>query len=89
MSEFDNDYAWFNLQDGFNRAKADPTILLDKFSLPKDKCQALCNGIRNGTASIILDGSYNSSSPIEQVGTSAVIMAPSTEMSDKQHWTRG
>ena len=56
-----------------------PTILLDTFVLPEDMCQALINGIRNVTASIVSDGSFNPASPIGPVGTSAVILAPSTE----------
>ena len=89
MSEFENDYAWSNIRDGFDKAKVDSTILLDKFALPKDRCQALSDGIRNGTASIVSDGSYNSSSPIGPVGTSDVIMAPSTDMRDQQHRVKG
>ena len=89
LSEFEDDYAWSNIRDGFDKAIGDPTILLDKFALPKDMCQALSDGIRNGTASIVSDGSYNSSSPIGPVGTSAVIMAPSTDMRDQQHWVKG
>ena len=58
-------------------------------SLPEDMCQVLCNRIRNGTVSTVSDGSYNSSSPIGPVGTSAVIMAPSANMRNKRHWTRG
>ena len=52
MSEFEDDYAWVDLEDGFNKAKADPTVLLDNFSLPDDNCQAFCTGISNGTASM-------------------------------------
>ena len=79
LSEFENDYAWSDLQEGFDKAIEDPTILLDKYILPEDKCQALSDGIRNGTASIVLDGLFNPTSPIGPVGTSAMILAPSTE----------
>ena len=89
MSEFVNDYAWSNIQDGFDKATVYPTILLDKFALPEDMCQALSDRIRNGTTFIVLDGSYNSTSPIGPVGTSAVIMAPSTDIRDKRHWVKG
>ena len=61
--------------------------MLDKFVLPEDNCQALSNGIRNGTASIVSDGSFNPSSPIGPVGTSAVILAPSIE-GPKKHWAK-
>ena len=35
MSEFEDNYAWVDLEDGFNKAKADPTFLLDKVFSPK------------------------------------------------------
>ena len=88
MSEFENDYAWSDIQDGFDKAKVDPTILLDKFVLPEDMCQALNDRIRNRTASIVLDGSFNPTSPIGPVGTSAVILATSTECHTR-HWLNG
>ena len=89
LSEFENDYTWSNIQDGFDKAILDPTILLDKFALLEDMCQALSDGIKNRTASIMSDSSYNSSSPIGPVETSVVIMAPSTDMRNKQHWVKG
>ena len=89
LSEFEHDYAWSTIDDGFTRATEDPTILLDKFTLPADKGEALSGGIRNGTASIVSDGSFNRTLPIGPVGTSAVIMAPSTNMQDQQHWVKG
>ena len=78
LSEFENDYTWSNLQEGFDYAITDPTILLDKFILPKDVYQVLVERISNGTASIVSDGSFNRASPIGPVGTSVVILAPST-----------
>ena len=88
MSQFEYDYTRSNLQDGFDKAKVDPTILLDKFVLPEDRYQALSDGIRNGTANIVSDGSFNPTSPIGPVGTLAVILAPSTEC-HKRHWVKG
>ena len=88
LSEFENDYAWSNLQEGFDYAINNPTILLDKFVLPEDMYQALINGIRNGTTSIVFDGSFNPVSPIGPVGTLAVILAPSTECLPR-YWTKG
>ena len=41
LSEFENNYVWSNLREGFDKAIEDPTILLDKFVLPEDNCQAL------------------------------------------------
>ena len=37
LSEFDNDYAWSNLQESFDKAIKDSTMLLDKYILPEDK----------------------------------------------------
>lgn len=42
-------------------------------------CQALIDGIRNGTISIVSDGSFNPAFPIWPVWTSTVILAPSIE----------
>ena len=42
-------------------------------------CQALIDRIRNGTANIVSASSFNPASPIGSVGTSAVILAQSTE----------
>ena len=57
--------------------------------LPEDGCQALNDGIRNGTAHIVLDGSFNPTSSIGPVGTLAVILAPSTKVRHKRHWVKG
>ena len=45
LSECENDYAWSNLREGFDKAIKDPTILLDKYVLPEDNYQALSDGI--------------------------------------------
>ena len=88
LPEFENDYARSNLQEGFDYAVNDPTILLDTFVLPEDMCQALIDGIRVSTTSIVSNGSYNPASPIGPVGTSAVIQASSTECLPR-YWTKG
>ena len=88
LSEFENYYTSSNLQKGFDYTINNPTIFLDAFVLPKDMCQALINGIRNGTASIVSDGSFNPASPIGPVGTSAVILAVSTECLPR-YWPKG
>ena len=66
----------------------DPTILLDKFVLPKDMCQALIDEIQNSIASVVSDGSFNPASPIGPVGTSTVILASSTEYLPR-YWAKG
>ena len=96
LSEFENNYARSILQENFDNTIIDPTILLDKFVLPEDMCQFLVECIRNGTTSIVSDNSFNLASPIGPVGTSAVILAPSTgchkKILDKRmelgHWSR-
>ena len=79
LSEFENNFSWSTLQEDFDNAIIDPTILLDIFVLPEDMCQSFVEGIRNGTASIVSDGFFNSAFPIRPVGTLAIILAPSTE----------
>ena len=78
LSEFEHDFAWSTLQESFNYAIIDPTILLDKFVLPEGVCQSLVEGIHKGTPSIVSDGSFNTAFPIGPVGSLAVILAPST-----------
>ena len=88
LFEFENDYVWSNLQESFDKAIKDPTILLDKLVLPENMCQALSDGIQNGTANIVFDGSFNPASPFGPVGMSAVILVPSTKCLPR-HWTKG
>ena len=57
----------------------DHTILLDQYHLPRDGCLALVAGIVAGTASTLSNGSFNPESLIGPAGTSAVVLAPSTE----------
>ena len=78
LSEFENDYIWSNLQEGFDYTIANPTILLVKFFLLEDMFQTLVKGISNGTASIVSECSFNCASLIGPVDTSAVILALST-----------
>ena len=59
ISDFDNSPTWTSLSDGMDMAIEDPTILLDQYQLPVDNCLALIEGIVNGTASIVSDGSFN------------------------------
>ena len=61
----------------------DPTILLHKYHLPSDECHALVDGIVAGTPRIVSDGSFNPESLMGPTGTSAVVLAPSTECSGK------
>ena len=79
VSNFDDVSAWTSLSDGMDTAIEDPTILLDQYHLPCDGCLALVADIVAGTVSIVSDGSFNPESLIGQAGTSAVVLAPSTE----------
>ena len=83
LSDFEDASLWISLSDRMDTAVEDPTILLDRFCLPADGCLALVVGIAAGTASIASDGSFNPESLIGPAGTSAVVLAPSTECSAK------
>ena len=83
LSDFEDASVWTSLSDGMDSAVEDPTILLDKYQLPRDDCRALVEGIVAGTASIVSDGSFNPESSTGPAGTSAVVLAPSTECSAK------
>ena len=54
---------------------------------PEDTCNSLVEGIRNGTASIVSDRSFEQNSSIGQAETSTVILAPSTT-SQPKHWAK-
>ena len=69
-------------------AVEDPTILLDQYHLPSNDCLAPVAGIETGTASIVSDGSFNPESLIGLAGTSAVVLAPSTNCPAKLY-TKG
>ena len=88
LSEFEENYSWSTLQESFDNTIIDQTILLDKFVLPEDMCQSLGEGIRNCTASIVSNGSFNAASPIDPAETSTVILAPFTT-GNKKYWTIG
>ena len=88
LSDFEANSEWSNISEGFDYALKDETILLDRFFPPDDMCNSLVEGIRNGTASVVSDGSFEPNSAIGQAGTSAVILAPSTTCQPK-HWAKG
>ena len=88
LSDFEANLEWSNLSEGFDYAINDKTILLNRFFPPTDMCNNLVEGIKNGTASIVSDGSFEQNSPIGPAGTSAVILASSTS-SHQHHWARG
>ena len=88
LSDFEADSEWSTLSKGYDYVVNDPTILLGKFILPEDMCNGLVDGIREGTASIVLDGSFEPNSPIGMAGTSAVILTPSTICQPK-YWVKG
>jgi len=88
LSDFEDEPTWSTLSEGFDNAINDQTILLDKFLLPENMCNNLVEGMQNGTAIIVSDGSFDAASPIRPVGTSAVILTPSTECHER-YWTKG
>ena len=88
LSDFEANSEWSNISEGFDYALEDDTILLDRFFSPKDMCHSLAEGIRKGTASVVSDRFFEPNAAIGQVGTSAVILAPSTTCQPK-HWAKG
>lgn len=76
-SDYKDKVGWDTLQDDFDAAVADPSILLDQVRVPQDNCYVLTLGIRNSTASIVSDGLYDESFPIGPAGALAVVLAQS------------
>ena len=83
LSDFEDSSLWTSLSMGMDSTVEVPTVLLDQVRLPSDGCLALVAGIAAGTASIVSDGSFNSESVMGPTGTSAIVLAPSTECSAK------
>ena len=55
QSDFEDDTERNSLEDGLEAAVNDKTILLDKYSIPSDNCEALVAGIIAGSACIVSD----------------------------------
>ena len=94
LSDFVDTSSWASLSDGMDTAYDDPRILFDRYQLPSDRCFALVNGIVQGTACIISDGSFNPDSTINPSGISAVVLVPSTNCATKfyakeNNWVTG
>ena len=94
LSDIKDTAPWDSLVDGLNSAVDDPTILLDQYHLPPDGELALVNGIVEDTACIVSDGSFNPDSSLGPAGTSAVVLAPSTNCAIKfyakgDNWVTG
>ena len=94
LSDFEDNFAWTPLSDGLDTAIDNPTILLDRYLLPSDKCLTLVNGIVQGTACIVSNGSFNLDSSFGPTGTSAVVLAPFTNYETKlyakgNNWVTG
>ena len=68
LSDFEDNSEWSTLSEGFDYAINDQTILLDKFVLPEDMYKSVGDDIRNGTASIVSDGSYEKILKLERPG---------------------
>ena len=83
LSDFEDKSSWDSLSDGLDTAVDDPTILLDWYQLFADDCLALMNGIVQETAGIVSDGAFNPDSSLGPTGTSAVVLAPSTNCATK------
>ena len=83
LSDFKDTSAWVSLSNELDTAVDDPTILFDQYQLPSNGCLALVNGIVEGIACIVSDGSFNLDSSLGPAGTSAVVLAPSTSSATK------
>lgn len=94
LSDLKDESLWTTHSDGMDSVVEDPNILLHNYQLPSDDCRALVDGIVAGTASIVIDGSFNPESSMGPTGTSAIVLAPSTECPDKfyakgNNWVTG
>ena len=78
-SDFEDHLRWNSIRDGFEFAHLDQSILLNKFCILSNDCKAIADGISQGTASVVSDGSFCKDSQIGPSGTSAVIVAPETD----------
>ena len=54
---------WENINEALIAAGNNPVILLDEFSITEEKCNNLAQGIADGTACVVSDGSFNQNSP--------------------------
>ena len=94
LSAFEDTAAWNSLTDRLDTAVNDPTILIDQYHLPPDSGIVLVNGIVEGIACIVSDGSFNPDSSLGPAGTSATVVAPSTNCTTKfyakrNNWVTG
>lgn len=70
---FDNNEENNPIDNAFKASVRCQRVLLDYYKLPEDKCLAIAEAIKNGTARAISDGSFR---PIEKTGTSGFIITP-------------
>jgi hypothetical protein len=71
-----------------------PDILLDSHDMAKDGGLVIVQGIKDGTAQIVSDGSYKNDTPIGPAGTSAFRIAPYANNKEEQcivgyNWVTG
>jgi hypothetical protein len=67
---------WRNIDEAMRLIQFHPEILLDSHNMAKDGGLAIVQGIKDGIARIVRDGSYKKDTPIEPAGTSTFHMAP-------------
>lgn len=77
LSNFEDLTRWNNLGHGFNSARLDPIIVLDKFYIPGDHWNEIASGISQETASFVINESFCREYPIGSSGTSDVIIIAS------------
>ena len=87
-SYFEDHLRWNNICDGFRFAHLDQSILLDSFCIPSNDCRDIVDGLSQGTASVISDGSFCRDSLIGPSCSSLIIVAPETDY-NQNLWATG
>jgi hypothetical protein len=85
---------WRDIDEAMRLIQFHPDILLDSHDMAKDGGLAIVQGIKDGTARIVSDGSYKKDTPIRPAGTSAFRIAPYANNKEEQcitgyNWVTG
>jgi hypothetical protein len=85
---------WRDIDKAMRLIQFHPDILLDSHDMAKDGGLAIVQGIKDGTARIVSDGSYKKDTPIGPAGTSAFYIAPYANNKEEQcitgyNWVTG
>jgi hypothetical protein len=85
---------WRDIDEAMRLIQFHPDILLDSHDMAKDGGLAIVQGIKDGSARIVSDGSYRKDTPIGPAGTSAFCIAPYANNKEEQcitgyNWVTG